>query len=150
MGIANNHREMADEAIAQVPDYLMTLPMFGQSPPLVGLMVHLADYLDYWWGPEELAKRRYPNGPTPPTETSIHHHYLKDVRKHWDHGWKSFVEALRVIDEQELRADVRRGDETLPLTAVIERTLIHVGFVVGQIVLLSSIRSDSKWNHESA
>jgi len=96
-----------------------------------------------------LRNRRYPNGPTPPSETSIGHHYLKEVQWHWDQGWNTFVEALNVIDPQKLREEVRVGEQTLPLVAVIERTLTHVGLVVGQIVLLSSIRFDSKWNHES-
>jgi hypothetical protein len=147
--IAQTHRQLADEAIVEVPNDLMTMPMFENAPTMAGMMVHVADYMLYWLSPEDVATARFPSAPAQPTEESIMHGYRKEVQAHWNNGWEFFISALCETTATELQTKVHRGDQTLPLVAVIEQTLAHVGFYVGQIVLLSSICRDSQWSRES-
>lgn len=68
-----------------------------------------------------------------------------EIDTHWVQGWAVAETALSGLIEADLHRVVTIHQQPLTVHAALSRSLAHVAYHVGQLVLLARITSDTEW-----
>lgn len=63
----------------------------------------------------------------------------------WDKSWTILFNEIRSLKDSDLKRSVRIRGKELTISDALQRSLAHVSYHVGQIVLLARIHTGKKW-----
>jgi hypothetical protein len=69
----------------------------------------------------------------------------KEILAHWEKGWTRLFEALSSLTADDLSKTVTIRGEAHTVLGAIERTVGHIGYHVGQIVMLARHLAKDRW-----
>ena len=70
----------------------------------------------------------------------------RDVEQRWARGWAVLESALSELTDEDLQRNVYIRGQEWTMNAALCRSLAHVSYHVGQIVLLARILNAGSWN----
>ena len=70
----------------------------------------------------------------------------RDVEQRWAQGWAALESALSELTDEDLQRNVYIRGQAWTINAALCRSLAHVSYHVGQIVLLARILNAGSWN----
>jgi len=68
-----------------------------------------------------------------------------DLLRNWEEAWKILFDQLDSLEDPDLNKEVKIRNKGLPVCDALERSLAHVSYHVGQIVLMSRIHVGKDW-----
>lgn len=63
----------------------------------------------------------------------------------WEEAWNTLFDALRGLEDQDLGRMVRIRGKELTISDALQRSLTHLSYHVGQIVLLARLHAGREW-----
>lgn len=138
------HKDLADRAVAQVPDDRLNVALDAETNSIAVIMQHVAGNLRSRWTdfltsdgekPDRNRDAEFVDRPTSRAE----------LLSEWEAGWAILLGSLRSLSPEDLTRTVmiRREPHSVPLA--IERSLGHTCYHVGQIVMLARIHAGTNW-----
>ncbi len=137
-------KELADRAIAQLPDEKLHVPLDPNTNSIDVIMKHIAGNLRSRWTDFLASDGEKPtrdrDGEFTPSRRS-----RAESLADWESGWRALFDTLGTLAEQDLARTVAiRGEpHSVPLAAC--RSLAHCGYHAGQIVMIARIVAGERW-----
>jgi uncharacterized damage-inducible protein DinB len=69
----------------------------------------------------------------------------KELMEHWERGWKTFFDSIESVQEEELSSIVYIRNEGHTIAEAAMRTLSHISYHTGQIVMMARYHAGGKW-----
>lgn len=142
------YQVLAERAVDQVPEALLSAPGFGGGNSLAVIAWHLAGNLRSrftefltedgekpWRNREdEFATRVVSRG---------------ELRAHWNAGWAALYETLGSLTDADLQRTVTIRGQPLRVHDALHRSLAHASYHVGQIVYVAHAHQGAAWEYLS-
>lgn len=139
------YKEMAEKAVAQVPELHFSGVLDLESNSIALIMKHMAGNMRSRWT-DFLTE----DGEKPDRERDREFFIEEgDTREQimtkWEEGWERTFEAIEALQPDDLTREVTiRGEPHLVIEA-IQRQLTHYSYHAGQIVLLAKHYAGAQW-----
>lgn len=138
------NKELADKAIAQLPDDRLRVALDENTNSIAVIMKHVAGNLlsrwtDFLTTDGEKASRNRDD------EFVDSFAGRDEVLARWERGWDCLFAALAALEAEDLSKTITIRGEPLAVPYAIDRSLAHCGYHVGQIVLIARILGGDHW-----
>lgn len=139
-----SQKTLADKAVAQVSDEDLRRSLGGDTNSIAVIMKHVAGNLR-----SRFTDFLYSDGEKPwrnRDEEFIDRYQKRDeIAADWEEGWGVLFAALGGLTPENLYANVaiRGQPHTVPLA--LDRSLAHIGYHTGQIVLTAKLLCAERW-----
>jgi uncharacterized damage-inducible protein DinB len=138
------YRALGEGAMAQMPDdALNTMPTDDGNS--VGIIVRhisgnlISRFSDFLTTDGEKPTRHRDE------EFEIRNYTRVEVDSHWKAGWSVLEEQLRLLTDSDLGATVLIRHQPMTVHAALSRSVSHVSYHVGQIVMLARMYAAGPW-----
>ncbi|MFN9370346.1 MAG: DUF1572 family protein [Planctomycetaceae bacterium] len=139
-----SHKEAADRAIAQVSDAGLRRALDEHTNSIAIIMRHIAGNLTSRW-----TDFRTTDGEKPwrdrDGEFLEQHEPREQLLARWNAGWQVVLDALDNLQTQELGLTIYTRGEAQTVLLALQRSLAHVAYHCGQIVLLARVFAEGEW-----
>jgi hypothetical protein len=139
-----SHKQAADRAIAQVSDAGLRRTLDEHTNSIAILMRHIAGNLTSRW-----TEFRTTDGEKPwrdrDGEFVEQHESREELLARWNAGWQVVLDALASLQEGELGRIIHTRGEAQSVLLGLQRSLAHVTYHCGQIVLLARVFAEGDW-----
>jgi hypothetical protein len=139
-----SHKEAADRAIAQVSDVGLRRTLDEQTNSIAIIMRHIAGNLTSRW-----TDFRTTDGEKPwrdrDGEFVEQDESRGELLARWNAGWQVVLDALASLEEGELGRIIHTRGEAQSVLLGLQRSLAHVAYHCGQIVLLARVFAEGNW-----
>jgi hypothetical protein len=139
-----SHKQAADRAIAQVSDAGLRRTLDEHTNSIAILMRHIAGNLTSRW-----TEFRTTDGEKPwrdrDGEFVEQHESREELLARWNAGWQVVLDALVSLQEGELGRIIHTRGEAQSVLLGLQRSLAHVTYHCGQIVLLARVFAEGDW-----
>lgn len=139
-----SHKQAADRAIDQVSDAGLRRRLDEQTNSIAIIMRHIAGNLTSRW-----TDFRTTDGEKPwrdrDGEFVEQHESREQLLARWNAGWQVVLDALASLDEGELDRVIYTRGEAQSVLLGLQRSLAHVAYHCGQIVLLARVFAEGEW-----
>jgi hypothetical protein len=142
--VFHNYKNLADRAMAQVPDQALTIALDAESNSIALIVKHMAGNMRSRWTDflttdgEKPDRHRDTEFESPATTRA-------ELSAQWEAGWKCMFDALAALSEDDLERTVEIRKQPHSVMQAINRQLTHYAYHVGQIVFLSKHLAAGKW-----
>ncbi len=138
------HKDLADRAIAQVPDQQMHESLDSNTNSIVVIMKHIAGNLlsrftDFLSTDGEKSWRDRDQEFVDTFSTR------DELLDYWERGWKCLFETLDGLSDEDLSKTVLIRGQPHSVPLAIQRSLAHISYHVGQIVIVARIHAKENW-----
>lgn len=139
------YRAVAQKAVDQVPDEEGLNRLFGEENNSIAIIMrHIGGNLrsrftDFLTSDGEKPWRNRD------TEFENRHYTRAEVSAVWSEGWDTLERELSRLSDADLQRQVAIRGQGLSVSAALARSVAHVAYHVGQIVLLARILKDREW-----
>ncbi len=138
------YKKLAEGAIAQVPDNELARVVGDDNNSIQVIACHISGNLksrftDFLTSDGEKLWR---NRDGEFEERALTKAQLLNV---WEEGWQVLLEALSELSDADLDTDVSIRGQALSVVEALHRSLAHLSYHVGQIVLMARITAGSDW-----
>ena len=138
------YRATAEEALAQVPDEALNRVPLPDGNSLAMLVRHLSGNLtsrftDFLTSDGEKPWRNREG------EFEERSYTREEVEKRWQEGWSVLAQVLEQLSKEDLDRTVRIRGQELTVHAALARSLAHLSYHVGQMVLLARMEQAHHW-----
>ena len=138
------YRRLGEKAIQQVPDESLNSILGADTNSIAMIMRHisgnlLSRFTDFLTSDGEKPWR---NREAEFEETQ---YSWEEVQRLWSEGWGVLESQLSQLSDDQLQALVYIRGEAWTVHGALCRSLAHVSYHVGQIVLLARILNDGNW-----
>jgi hypothetical protein len=138
-------KELAERALAQVPDAALTVCLDPETNSLAMLIRHLGGNLasrfsDFLDSDGEKSDRNR-NREFEPTDTDTR----ATLMAGWERGFGCLFDTLAALEPDDLARTVTIRGEPHSVVQALQRALSHVSYHVGQIVLLAKHLRSGAW-----
>jgi hypothetical protein len=82
-------------------------------------------------------------------EFEIHKYNKQQLLVLWQKGWDCFLNALQVLNENDLLKIIQIRKEALTVVDAINRQLAHYCYHIGQVIHIAKIIKDNQWQNLS-
>jgi hypothetical protein len=143
---SRRYKDIADRAIAQIPDAALFHQLDAESNSIAMLMKHMAGNLLSRWSdfmasdgdkPERDRESEFRGHPDDNRES---------LRMRWEEGWACLFSTLEQLTPADLEKTVTIRAEPCTVLEAIHRGIMHAAYHVGQIVLLAKHRTGPGWH----
>ena len=137
-------KQLAEGAIAQVPDHQLLVSLDPESNSLAVIMKHMAGNLRSRFTDFLTADGEKPNRNRDgefEVDTATREQILAD----WESGWKVLFATLQTLTADDLLRDVFIRAERHSVIQALDRQLTHHSYHVGQIVFLAKHLRAAEW-----
>ena len=138
------HKQLADKAVAQIPDDKLHEPLDPETNSIAVIMKHVGGNLRSRWTDflDSDGEKPWRNRDDEFVDTFTSR---AEVLAAWEQGWSCLFETLRGLTAEDLgRTVVIRGEpHSVPLA--LTRSLGHTCYHVGQIVQVARRHAGSRW-----
>lgn len=139
-----SHKEAADRAIAQVSDAGLRRALDEHTNSIAIIMRHIVGNLTSRW-----TDFRTTDGEKPwrdrDGEFVEQHEPREQLLARWNAGWQVVLDALDNLQTQELGLTIYTRGEAQTVLLALQRSLAHVAYHCGQIVLLARVFAEGEW-----
>ncbi|MFN7770107.1 MAG: DUF1572 family protein [Planctomycetaceae bacterium] len=139
-----SHKESADRAIAQVSDAGLRRTLDEHTNSIAIIMRHIAGNLTSRW-----TEFRTTDGEKPwrdrDGEFVEQHESREQLLARWNAGWQIVLDALAHLKVEELGGTIYTRGEGQSVLLALQRSLAHVAYHCGQIVLLARVFTEGEW-----
>lgn len=138
------YKSLADRAIAQVDDDKLRRPLDLNTNSIAVIMKHVSGNLLSRW-----TDFLTTDGEKPWRDRDGE--FIDDFPSRaaavdaWERGWRCLFASLTALSPSDLNTTVFIRGEAHSVTLAIERSLAHVAYHVGQIVLLARVLAGDRW-----
>ena len=80
------------------------------------------------------------------TEFESRAYSRQEISEMWDKGWGVLETQLSILSDDDLRETVYIRGQAWTVHGALSRSLAHIGYHVGQIVLLARMLAEGEWN----
>jgi hypothetical protein len=143
--VLRQYRELADGAIAQVPQADWFRAPDPESNSLVVLMQHLAGNMRSRWTEFLTSDGEKPDRNRDGEFEVEGGTTAEGVRARWEDGWRRVVTALEPLGPDDLLKTVMIGGKPYTVLEAIDRAIAHYAYHVGQIVFLAKQLRGADW-----
>jgi hypothetical protein len=138
-------KKLAEDAIAQVSDDELVVPLDAESNSLAVIMKHVAGNLRSRFTDFLTTDGEKPNRNRDGEFEIAGNPGRGAVMADWENGWSCLFASLDSLRPDDLLREVRVRGEALPALAQLNRQLSHHAYHVGQIVFLAKHWRASEW-----
>lgn len=138
------YKGLAEKAMAQVSDNQLHVPLDTNTNSIAVIVKHIAGNLlsrwtDFLTSDGEKPWRQRDNEFIDTLATR------QEMLEYWESGWHCLFSALNALLADDLSKTITiRGEEhSVPLA--IQRSMIHCGYHIGQIVMVARILAGEEW-----
>jgi len=138
-------RELAENALAQVPEESWFVRIDPESNSLALIMKHMAGNMRSRWTDflttdgEKADRRRDTEFEDESSDTA------EAVRARWDAGWALVFEALAPLTDEDLGRTVFIRGEPHTVLQAVNRQIAHYALHAGQMVFLAKHLAGDRW-----
>ena len=138
------YRVIAEKALAQVPDGALNQVPVADGNSMAMLVRHLSGNLvsrftDFLGSDGEKPWRNRD------AEFEERFYSRSEVDQMWQQGWSVLEQTMSELSDADLLREVRIRGLELTVQAALVRSVAHVAYHVGQIVLLARITKEENW-----
>jgi uncharacterized damage-inducible protein DinB len=139
-----HYKNLAERAIAQVPDEALTATLDPESNSIAIIVKHMYGNMRSRWTDfltsdgEKPDRNRDTEFESPATSRA-------ELIAQWEAGWKYVFDALTSLTDADLSRKVLIRSEPHSVTQAINRQLAHYSYHVGQIVFLAKHFAAARW-----
>ena len=142
--VFRNNKNWADQAVAQVPNEKLHLPLDTNTNSIVVIMKHVAGNLLSRWTDFLTTDGEKPWRDR--DDEFVDSFKARDeLLDYWEKGWNCLFTTLASLQSQDLSKTVTIRGEPHSVPLAIHRSLAHCGYHVGQIILIARILADDDW-----
>lgn len=139
-----HYREIGEKTLAQVPDEALNRVPFPDGNSLGMLVRHISGnftsrYTDFLTADGEKPWRnRYAEFEEKP-------YSREEVDQMWNKGWKILEQTLDALTDADLTRTVRIRGQEITVNDALLRSLAHLSYHVGQMVMLGRLEQKQDW-----
>lgn len=138
------YRSIGERAIQQVPDESLNSVLGADNNSIAVIVRHISGNLvsrftDFLNSDGEKPWRDRDS------EFQDRHYDRRDVERLWAEGWAVLEAQLSELTDEQMQNQVYIRGQAWTIHAALCRSLAHVAYHVGQIVLLARILNDGNW-----
>ena len=142
------YKKLAEGAIQQVGDADLTTALEPEGNSIAVIVAHISGNL----------KSRFTDFLSSDGEKAWRdrdHEFVEqglarvELMALWEDGWAVLFDALSALSDRDLEGFVQIRGQELSVTEALNRSLAHVAYHVGQIVLLARIAAKDRWQYLS-
>lgn len=137
------YKELAERAAAQAPDAALHEPLDGNTNSIAVIMKHVAGNLRSRWSDFLTTDGEKP-GRDRDGEFVDTHASRAELMKDWESGWAVLFDTLASLTPADLTRTVTIRAEPHSVLLAAQRSLAHIAYHVGQIMLIARIVSESE------
>ena len=134
----------ADKAVAQVSDENLHVSLDPNTNSIAVIMKHVAGNLLSRWTDFLTTDGEKP-WRNRDDEFVDSFKSRAEMSGHWEQGWACLFATLRSLDPSDLSKTVTIRGEPHSVSLAIHRALVHCGYHIGQIVMISRILAGDDW-----
>ncbi len=143
-GEFERYRKMGEGALGQVPDHELNRPAEGNGNSMATLIQHISGnfrsrFTDFLTSDGEKPWRDRES------EFAARSSTRAELRSSWDEGWKALQSALAGLSDADLGRSVTIRGQPLPVRDALHRSLSHLSYHVGQMVMLGRAIQGDRW-----
>lgn len=143
--MARYYKELADRAMAQVPDDEAFFAAGGEEDNSIAVIAkHMAGNLRSRWTGFLTSDGEKPDRDRD-REFVADGDTRASIAAAWEHGWAALVGTLDSLTPDDLGRTVHIRGEPHTVVRAIDRALMHAAYHVGQIVLLAKHAAGGSW-----
>jgi hypothetical protein len=138
------YRMVADKAVSQVPDDELNRVVAPDGNSVAMLIRHLSGNLV-----SRFTDFLETDGEKPwrdrDSEFEERPYTRAEVEERWETGWRVLDAQLAALTESDISRTVRIRGQALTVQEALLRSMAHVAYHVGQIVLIARMLSQDRW-----
>jgi uncharacterized damage-inducible protein DinB len=138
------YQNLAERAIAQVPDEQLTATLDNEMNSIAIVVKHLAGNMRSRWTDFLTSDGEKPDR-NRDTEFDEAPQTRADLLAMWDEGWARVFSALEPLTEADLQRTVTIRGEPHSVMQAINRQVAHYPYHIGQIVMLAKHFQSHAW-----
>lgn len=138
------YKNLAERAMAQVPDEQLTAVLDGESNSIGTLVKHLAGNMNSRW-PDFLTTDGEKPGRDRDAEFEKPPATREALMAVWEEGWQHVFREMETLSEEDLTRTVTIRGEAHSAMQAIHRQVAHYAYHCGQIVLLAKHFGSEGW-----
>ena len=142
------YHALAERALAQVPDAMLSAPGPSGGNSLTVIAWHLAGNLR-----SRFTSFLTEDGEKPwrnrEEEFAARVVSREELHAHWTAGWATLYEALTTLTDADLQRTVTIRGQPLHVHDALHRSLAHASYHVGQLVYLAHAHRGTAWDYLS-
>jgi len=138
------YKNLAERAIAQVPDEQLTATLDNEMNSIAIVVKHLAGNMRSRWTDFLTSDGEKPDR-NRDTEFDEAPQTRADLLAMWDEGWARVFSALEPLTESDLQRTVTIRGEPHSVMQAINRQVAHYPYHIGQIVMLAKHFQSHAW-----
>ncbi|MEX2287209.1 MAG: DUF1572 family protein [Planctomycetaceae bacterium] len=140
-----DHKQFAEKAVVQVSDEDLHKALHPETNSIAVIMKHIAGNLV-----SRFTDFLTTDGEKP--DRNRDHEFVDDFRSrhelldYWERGWDCLFSALAGLTPADLEQTVTIRGEPHSVVKALDRSIAHLAYHVGQIVLIARIHAGENWN----
>ena len=138
------YKQLAERAMAQVPDEALTRCVDAESNSIALVVKHMAGNMRSRWTDFLTSDGDKPNR-NRDSEFEAPPRTRAELLAMWSDGWKCVFEALAPLGEADLGRTVLIRNEPHSVMQAIQRQVAHYSYHIGQIVFLAKHFAGERW-----
>jgi hypothetical protein len=142
------YQALAEKALEQVPDALLSAPGLGGGNSLTTIAWHVAGNLR-----SRFTAFLTEDGEKPwrdrEDEFAVRVVSRDELLAHWHAGWTALYEAIGPLTDDDLQRTVTIRAQSLHVHDALHRSLAHVSYHVGQLVYVARAHCGTTWTYLS-
>lgn len=140
-----SQKDWADKAIIQLPDDKLHLPLDPNTNSIAVIMKHVSGNLQSRWTNflTEDGEKPWRQRDDEFVDTFI---IRQDLLDYWELGWRVLFTTLEQLLPDDMCKTVMIRGEPHSVPLAIQRSLAHVSYHVGQIILVARVLAGDHWN----
>ena len=138
------NKQLADRAVAQVPDDKLHLPLDEHTNSIATIMKHVAGNLLSRWTDFLTTDGEKPTR-NRDAEFVDTFHSRQEVLEYWEQGWSRLFSELSLLTIEDFSKTVEIRGEPHPVPLAMARSLGHTCYHIGQIVQLARHHAADHW-----
>jgi hypothetical protein len=142
--ILRYYKRLAESAIEQAPDEMLTAAPDGESNSIATIVKHLSGNMRSRWKDFLTTDGEKP-GRNRDSEFDQPYQTRSELMAAWEAGWAEFFDALASLSDADLGRKVAIRGEAHSVMQAINRGITHVSYHVGQIVYLAKHFAGGEW-----
>ena len=142
--ILHYYKRLAQRAIEQTPDEMLTTAPDTESNSIAVLVTHLSGNMQSRWKDFLTTDGEKP-GRNRDSEFDQPFQTRAEMMAAWEAGWAQLFEALASVTDADLARKVTIRGEAHSVMQAINRGIAHVSYHVGQIVYLAKHFAGGAW-----
>jgi len=142
--VFQSYKNLADRAMAQVPDDAMVTTLDDESLSIALIVKHMAGNMRSRWTDFLTTDGEKPDRARD-TEFEFPAATRSELTAQWEAGWKRMFDTLATLSDADLTRTVLIRDQPHSVMQAINRQLTHYAYHVGQIVFLAKHFAGAQW-----